>query len=215
MASVGTSDMINFFKSMWSKNWEGKVTLISGAAILLIIVPSLIWAIIVRPGDLSFLEREGHQLQWKRGTNISCFYHQAVPQDYVAATLKAIFSIEAKTGLDLFGPCIAWQLPTVPKYAPDDSFMLMLRDEEGTAHGAQTEHRYDKRTGRIISAWVRYDSGLDNLIYKVALHELGHVLGLDHDRERSSIMYPTGIDRPNALSPRDVKSLQKAYDDVK
>ena len=47
--------------------------------------------------------------------------------------------------------------------------------------------------------------------YAVWLHELGHVLGLGHDRLRDSVMWPTIQGRPGSLSNKDVKCLQKAY----
>lgn len=203
--------MIDFFVRVWRSNWRNKAMLIAGALIFVTAIVGVIYAIIVRPGDLSFMERDGHQLKWQKSDlPLSCFYLEETPEAYLSATQRAIATIHSKTGLKLFGPCVTWQIQP-PKYAPDGGMLLSLREESDTPHGAETNHRYEKATGRIRSAWVRFDKDLKELAYKVALHELGHVLGLDHDRERSSIMYPTGIDRPNDLSSRDVKFLQEAY----
>lgn len=61
----------------------------------------------------------------------------------------------------------------------------------------------------------RARSGL-NLAYSprlrdsIAVHELGHALGLDHSAQRSSVMYPVdqGVDR---LSAADRQALRKIY----
>ena len=44
----------------------------------------------------------------------------------------------------------------------------------------------------------------------VAMHELGHALGLDHSTDRNSIMYPVDQGK-TTLSVNDLAALKKIY----
>ena len=45
-------------------------------------------------------------------------------------------------------------------------------------------------------------------LFRVMLHEAGHVLGLDHSIDPASVMYPTYSDSHNDLTSADVAALQ-------
>ena len=45
----------------------------------------------------------------------------------------------------------------------------------------------------------------------VALHELGHVLGLAHDLNRDSVMFEDSYDRPAGIMPVDITRIRRVY----
>ena len=54
-------------------------------------------------------------------------------------------------------------------------------------------------------------SGSVSTLYQVALHELGHALGLDHSTDPTAIMYPTAQTTNPALSLADIAGMQQLY----
>jgi hypothetical protein len=55
------------------------------------------------------------------------------------------------------------------------------------------------------SATTQYD------LYSVALHEVGHILGLDNSNSPSSVMYPYYVGTRTGLSSADVRALDTLY----
>jgi hypothetical protein len=54
-------------------------------------------------------------------------------------------------------------------------------------------------------------NGLDYDLYTVALHEIGHALGLDHSTDASAIMYPIYQGVEYGLSADDIGGIQSVY----
>jgi hypothetical protein len=210
--------VIGFLRRVWESSTKNKVFLILAGLLFAGAVAGTTYAVIVRPGDLKFMKEPGVDgapvaLRWDRkDVPVSCFYLEDVPSAYLAAYERVRLALRARVAGELLGPCVPWRLLERPKRAPDGSVLILIREEEGTKHGAETKHRFDKRDGRILSAELALDRDLPGeLLDRVVLHELGHVLGLDHDREASSVMFATARGRPKDLSSRDADAIRDAY----
>lgn len=91
---------------------------------------------------------------------------------------------------------------------------------------ALTTVTYDDKTGKIYDAdielngvFYRFDV-VENTpstyidIQNTLIHEIGHMIGLDHVYEPSSVMYPTaraGETKKRNLSPDDIKGVCEIY----
>ncbi len=53
--------------------------------------------------------------------------------------------------------------------------------------------------------------GTESTLYQVALHELGHALGLNHSTDPTAVMYPTAQTTNPGLSIADIAGMQSLY----
>ena len=70
-----------------------------------------------------------------------------------------------------------------------------------------------KNTCKIhLSIYIVVDCGASCTdLFQVALHEIGHNLGLEHSNVRNSIMYPYLLDGNDALEFDDIAGIQAMY----
>lgn len=188
-----------------------------GGAILLTALVGVIYAAIVRPGDLGFMVRDGHELKWNRGDiPVPCFYAKDFPEEYLVAFERGRKRACDLLGFQIVSSCVPWSLNEALEEVPAGIVYLGFKNTFESVSVAQTRHLYDKRSGRILSAEVIFADEIDlTYLYVVALHELGHVIGLDHDRERYSVMYPVVVDRSTYFTSKDVDRLKEVYDPLR
>jgi hypothetical protein len=85
-------------------------------------------------------------------------------------------------------PAGAWP-PITVSWAPPGA-ALPIRGAAGVA--APTWIARPDGSWQIVTAWLRFsaDYGTPALRTAIALHEVGHAVGLDHVRDRRQVMYP-------------------------
>jgi hypothetical protein len=215
--------MLDFFKSIWQKDWKGKAMLVAGALVLLSSVSMLIYAVAVREGDDGFMEAESGKLWWaEENLPLSCT-HNNIPHAHLAYYNAASEDINKAAGRRMFMPCVAWSIESpMPQYI-DGTVVLRVLPYSDWGGDVVVESPYDAHpggrtslkvsdAGEILSAGVLIDSGVEsNLLGHVWMHELGHVVGLGHDRRKDSVMFMDLSGRSSKLSPTDIKHLKEAY----
>lgn len=219
--------MFAFFKAVWEKNWKGKATLIAGALILIGAVVGVTYGVVTRAGDEGLMKTETGVLHWeKSGFPIQCICAESVSGEHAALLDKARRELNTKVGVQLFSPCMPWMVPDKDFPAtplPGHVLVQIGTSPEQEKDGTTMETPWDPHPGGT-TLLVRKKENTDVIYgsmvwvdpvwakeYAVWLHELGHVLGLGHDRVKDSVMWPTIQERPGSLSNKDVKCLQTAY----
>lgn len=89
--------------------------------------------------------------------------------------------------------------------------------ERFRARAAQTRYKFylseDNPPVLLHHMTVAIDPGLsEQSIRSATRHELGHALGIwGHSREQTDVMYFSQVRTPPAISPRDINTLKKVY----
>lgn len=62
-----------------------------------------------------------------------------------------------------------------------------------------------------FESWKDQPGGVGIRLYNVALHEIGHLLGLDHSQDNTAIMFAYYAEDRNDLRPDDIAGVQSLY----
>jgi hypothetical protein len=223
--------MFTWIAEIWKSNWKNKIMLIAGALILVGSIVGIIYGVVTHQGDEGLMKVNGKSLHWaKEDLPLICSYDPTtVTEDHLALYNKAKSEFNTRTGITLLSHCMPWmiqdKMPTfiagsltlrviTPEPAPAAAGTTTVDVEDPfKAHpGGVTLYRYEPASGLLKGAAVFVDPGAPkDLLERIWLHEIGHSLGLEHDRLQASIMYPAASGRPKSLSEKDVKLLQATY----
>lgn len=207
---------------MWVWMKSHPWTFIIAGVIALLAVGGVVYALAthkrrMRERDRGLMIRDGFELRWTLADiPLAVWFHPELPGVLRDAWEAAAVVFERAVGRAVFMRAV--EAPDGLELArlPPGNVGVIAGEPKGamqTDHG-RTEHRYDKRDGYIISALVTLPWSANGALQRhIAIHEAGHVLGLDHDDRTDSIMFPTLSARqePGKLSELDAERLRKLY----
>jgi len=207
---------------MIKRNWQLLTTLSVSVLICIFIA----WALLTKQGDNGFIKTsDGTDFNWnKSDLPITCWIEKNTPSKIVLAFEEAIAHYEKRVGIHIFTHCESWVIEQMPVIPGSRTVRLGMRDSNGlpfgsvqtnvgtqSEYGGDTTHYYNLTTGHIDrGVVVLLDDLSTEALRIVALHEVGHVLCLEHDTFPGSIMLPS--QDPKMTKTLTGKELYKLLD---
>lgn len=192
----------------------------------MVALTSIIYGVLTGAGDEGFGKAsDGTVLKLDRSDiPLICFYDETVSEKDIACYDEARHVLQEMLGCRVLEPCQPWDTGDKMPLRPERG-MLFLRVDDPPIMQSQVSvsSPYDPQAMASTFLFHQKGEGLRSaVIYlnpetpwdlrsKIWFHEMGHSLGLGHDRIKGSIMYPSVSDRKMGLSKRDASMLQGAY----
>jgi len=205
---------------MWLSGIGNKIFVICGALIAVGSVGGVIWVIvrvIRKENDAAFAKTpSGQPLHWKASDfPLNVFLDPVFPEEYIAASRMVVSQINHFIGKEVFGYASIWALEKELNSVKDlpHATIYMGTDSPDEHMGGSNTYEYNPTSGEMDACYIKVTSGFENdVLITVTRHELGHALGLDHDREiRASVMYPESSGRAKDFTEEDKKRLRSKY----
>ena len=189
-----------------------------------VVVAVIIYGRCTGAGDAGFIATDGgHDVHHDR-MPLTCWHTRDVPPGVVDAFDSESARLSTKLGFGVATKCMPWMLDGMPVIPSRGTVRLQPHDLDGMPAGSVSPHGFDGASvhGRTI---LRYDEGgtlggitvsVDPSVgamqmRQVIRHEIGHVMGLDHDTHPGSIMLPGQHHPSDDFTGGDIKRLRSAY----
>lgn len=159
--------------------------------------------------DNGLINLKGYDIKWeKQDLPIPVVVLGKLSPSAFKAANEAVMYINSVAGHPVF------LLPSsnYGKHEGDATVLLTPYEGEKQDKGI-TKHAVKPNSGRIVSALVNLpDTGNQQVNYRVAVHELMHVLGFAHDEIETSIMFPKLIHtKVQDITMKDQALLKELY----
>lgn len=163
----------------------------------------------------------GERISWKGNVPVTLIFHESFPEEYKEAAEFAVQSWNKKAGKTIL------QLSTAvirgPIIPAKDALNIIYYDTNFSGKKVEQAYANLKSIGDQIKDVDIVINAKDYTFYTsknpirnainietLLVHEMGHLLGLDHTRESSHIMYPylpTNVDKSDlsSMSPETLK----------
>jgi hypothetical protein len=214
---------MEWLQQTWTFIKSHPYTFSVGGVILLLAIAGIIYGVLTQY-DKGFIRENGKKLHWpKRSIPLVIAYTPPVNALWTSVLQRVITQVNHICGSKVISPFIR------PWYseAEVESFEAALEDVATSQTminvlvdvdkhlpvnvGGNTELKWDERSGELLAAYISVPEDLRGDLYTVMAHEVGHVLGLDHDDATSSIMCSKTGNRPQDFTESDKKLLRKQY----
>jgi hypothetical protein len=195
---------------MWAFVKSAPWTFGIGAAILLLSIAGVIIGVVTRGRwkDRGLLVGNGRPLKWpKESLPLPVWYAPGIAESWLDAWMTAAADLSRAAERPLF----MHPIEAIPEMRLESASGIVLQDDGGLdPDRGHTELHWDQ-DGNLIRALITLSEAHADKRGAIMLHEAGHALGLDHDEQRDSIMYPTLQTWPKLLSQADQDLLRRIY----
>jgi len=194
---------------------RAKMYLILFSVLLLVIVGSVIYGLVTQY-DRGFLIDGGRAYYYdKLDFPLQFAYTKDVPLNYLSMFVTVIDQLNDRLGFKLIkNTMIVWDknLDGIDSTINVLIEMKELSELSTNCGGTTIIHSNTKNDGKILSVHIKMRSGLTGNNLETAIrHEIGHVLCLDHDDKKSSVMYEYTEGRLKYFTSKDIERLRKRY----
>jgi len=202
--------MFDWLVQVWASSAANKAMIIGGAVILVGAIVGVIYGVLTQQ-DRGFMKaKNGKPLRWSTD-KMPLTIRYTEDAEPLLQHLIAILG-----DINMFSKRVVFNL-TIFEFGREESLehdpIEVLFDvlPTGATVGGTTDLRWDERTGELLSAHVQIDRLIrGEQLITVIRHEFGHVLGLDHDDKKNSVMHPRASQRDVDFTDNDKERITKA-----